>query len=429
MLPHQIQAIVQPERFNVLVWHRRARKSSTAIEKIRHESYRRKGIYWHVFPTRKEAKDAIWKDPDMMFRVWDDQEIEKKNESELTLYLKNGSMVILHGADEPDRLRGSGPIGVVLDEFGTMKYEVWNEIIQPILRANDGWCWFIGTPKGKNHFYQIYIRGLEGGEWWSTLLRADKSGIIQAQQLENAKADMPLAAFNQEFLCEWLEGEGQVFRNVSKALDAIALEPIVGHSYVMGVDLAKHVDWTVISVMDRETNSEVYLDRFQTLEWPFQKARIKAACEKYGYALTVIDSTGIGDVVADDLAREIGDAIADDLLRDSVPIKPFQITSTSKKLLIEKLSVYMEQQRVHFLPDLTGRTEFENFGYEILPSGNIRYGAPEGFHDDIVIARALAVYGLFPVLEKVDEPPKSLISQTYTRVKEAREKKGSTQGW
>ena len=96
----------------------------------------------------------------------------------------------------------------------------------------------------------------------------------------------------------------------------------------MGVDLAKVQDFTVIAVYDMATNSQVFQDRFQTLEWPFQKQRIKAISLHYNRALVMLDATGIGD------------PIADDLMRAGIPVEPYKFTNESKKEIVEKLSKY-----------------------------------------------------------------------------------------
>ena len=174
-----------------------------------------KGPYWHLFPTYREAKDAIWRDPHMLFGCIPEHFIEKKNEAELIVYLKNGSFIQLMGADNPDRLRGAGPLGIVLDEYDTMKADVW-PTVQPILRANGGWAWFVGTPKGKGKLYDFYNLGQSGDpEWQSWLLKASESGIIKTDELMNSRKSMSQALFNQEFECEFLEGEGSVFRSVT----------------------------------------------------------------------------------------------------------------------------------------------------------------------------------------------------------------------
>ncbi len=189
----------------------------------------------------------------------------------MVVYLKNGSIIQLKGSDDPESLRGANPVGVVFDEWDTQKAESW-PIIEPILRANGGWAWFVGTPRGKGKLYDLYNKGQLGlGEWKSYLIKASESGIIAKNQLEKAKESMSQKFYNQEFECEFLEGEGSVFRGVKEIMTANPKAPINGHSYVMGVDLAKVQDWTVIRIYDRVNNELVYSDRFQKLEWPFQK--------------------------------------------------------------------------------------------------------------------------------------------------------------
>ncbi len=321
----------------------------------------------------------------MLFDIIPEKLIDHVNITNLTVFLKCGSIIQLKGADKPDALRGPNPYGVVFDEFATLKKEAW-EVVEPILRANGGWCWFIGTPKGKNHLFEFYNRGQEGHkEWKSWLLKASQSNIIAPDQLQESKRTSTQTMWNQEWECEFLEGEGTVFRGVEEIMIAKPEKPIADRLYVMGVDLAKVQDYTVIRVFDRATNSLVFTDRFQTLEWPFQKQRIATIAKHYNNALVPLDATGIGD------------PIADDLIRSNVSVIPFKITEQTKKDIIEKLSIWIEQKKIKLLPQKIALDEYENFTYEIGLTGKIRYTARQGFHDDIVLADALAVWHLNPV--------------------------------
>ncbi len=339
----------------------------------------------------------------MLFKIIPKELILKTNEQELVVYFKNGSILQLKGADEPDSLRGAGPYGIVLDEFAHMKFEAW-QVIEPIIRANAGWAWFIGTPRGRNHLYDFYNRGQgENPEWKSYILKASESGIIPLDQLAESKLTTTTDIFNQEYECAFLEGEGQVFRNVKSVMVAEPKAPIKDHLYVMGVDLAKSQDWTVIRVYDRSDNSLVYSDRFQQLEWPFQKAKIKSVADYYNKALVMLDATGIGD------------PIADDLLRSHVSVEPIKITTITKKELIEKLSIWIEQKKFKMFYQEYALFEYENFSYTRGPTGRYFYSAPSGYHDDVVLADALAIRGLQPVIyeEQYKEP-------TVTQIMKAR---------
>lgn len=351
-------------------------------------------VYWHIFPTKVEAKDAIWRDPTMLFNIIPKELIAKTNEQELVVYFKNGSILQLKGADEPDTLRGAGPYGLVLDEFADMKFEAW-QVLEPILRANGGWAWFIGTPKGRNHLYNFYRKGQEGHhEWKSYILKASESGVIPDDQLEESRLTTTADIFSQEYECAFLEGEGQVFRGVRDIMVGEPRKPEPDHLYVMGVDLAKSQDWTVIRVYDQQDNALVYSARFQHLEWPIQKGKIKAVADHYNHALIVIDATGLGD------------PIADDLVRAGMFVEPVKITQPIKKELIEKLSIWIEQKKFKMFYQEYALFEYENFSYKRGPTGAYQYGAPDGYHDDIVLADALAIRWLSPLMyqEGAKEP-------------------------
>lgn len=298
---------------------------------------------------------------------------------------------MLHGADQPESLKGANPIGGFSDEFDTMKMDLWNEVVYPIVNSNNGWWWFLGTPKGKKNLYNLLNLAREGNpNWYGMHLRGDKSGILTPEQIEEARKTMTEAMFNQEILCDFLEDGGNVFRRVREAATAQPMPPEANSIYVMGVDLAKHQDWTVIIVVDRTTNQEVYRDRFQKIEWPFQKAKISSTAKFYNNALVYIDATGLGDPIADDLARQ------------GLSIEPIKFTNQSKKEMVEKLSIWIEQGYYKFIDDEQGNAKFEleNFTYSMTKTGAVQYSAPDGFHDDEVFAKALACMGLY---EKVPE--------------------------
>lgn len=382
------------------------------------QAHLRRGVYWCIFPTYGEAFDAVWLDPNMLFDIIPQALIERVNITNLTVFLKCGSIIQLKGADKPDALRGPNPYGIVFDEFATLKKEAW-DVVEPILRSNNGWCWLVGTPKGKNHLYDFFQRGQEGHrEWKSWLLKASKSGIIAADQLQESKRTSTQAIWNQEWECEFLEGEGSVFRGVEEIMISKPEKPIPGRLYVMGVDLAKVQDYTVIRIFDRETNSLVYTDRFQTLEWPFQKQRLVAYAKHYNNALVPIDATGVGD------------PIADDLIRSGISVIPFKITEQTKKDIIEKLSIWIEQKKIKLLPEKEALLEYENFSYEIGPTGKIRYGARSGFHDDIVLADALAVWHLNPVYmpEFTPEPTPTQVHFAHMKQQYERQQEGDSFG-
>ena len=191
---------------------------------------------------------------------------------------------------------------------------------------------------------------------------------------------MPSDTFRQEFLAEFLDDSGAVFRRIRDAVKGDFEDPDHENKrYVLGVDLGKHVDYTVLTVLD-QFGHLCYLDRFNQIDWKFQKERIIATAKRWN-AQVLIDSSGLGDPIYDDLSNIIR-------------VKGYKFTNESKRKLISNLSIALEQGKITFPDHRELISELEMFGYEITQHGNIRYGAPEGFHDDIVIALALAVWNL-----------------------------------
>jgi len=265
------------------------------------KAVKKPGLYWFVAPSYRQAKAIGWTklkfyleaDPDWKF-----------NEMELKAYHPHLHTTIeLKGADNQDSLRGIGLDGVVLDECATMKPNVFPSIIRPMLADTRGWALFIGTPKGKNWFYDAFVN--ENPEWKSWHYSTKVNHYIPAEELEAAKKDMPSRLFHQEFLAEFLDDEERVFRRLRLCTVGEYQDPVKGERYYIGCDLAKHQDWTVLTVIDITSRHVVCKERFQRISWPEQKERIQRLSERYNYAPVLIDSTGVGDAI-EAMLSEIG---------------------------------------------------------------------------------------------------------------------------
>jgi phage terminase large subunit len=157
------------------------------------------GRYAYVAPFLAQAKEVAWE----YLKRFAQPILADKNESELWVELVNGARIRIHGADNPDRLRGSYLDGVVLDEYADMRPGVWGEVIRPMLADRSGWAVFIGTPKGRNEFFEICDRAERSPDWFALTLRASETGILSASELDDAKLDMTPEQFAQEFECSF----------------------------------------------------------------------------------------------------------------------------------------------------------------------------------------------------------------------------------
>jgi len=156
----------------------------------------------------------------------------------------------------------------------------------------------------------------------------------------------------------------------------------VAHSFVIGVDWAKHQDYTVISVLNATLRRQVYLDRMSQIDYTLQVDRLRALCEKYRPDLVVAERNAMGEPLIEQLQRQ------------GLPVQPFTTTNASKAQAIDALALAFERGDLQILPDPVQIGELQGYEAQRLPSGMLRYSAPEGMHDDTVIALALAWHGI-----------------------------------
>jgi len=330
------------------------------------------------------------------------QKLWKWQKDPHVLYIRD-SYIDFRSAERPESWEGFGYDYAFLNEAGIILKDpyLWENAIKPMFW--DANCHVIvgGTPKGKGEFSKLYERGLDKDQPNYTSMKFssfDNPYVNHARIMEDMK-DMPERVVKQEIYADFLDDTGVVFRGVRNIAILQPRDPENGHLYVMGVDLAKVQDYTVIAVYDRKTNHQVFQMRFNKLEWPYVKEKIKEVSRKYNNALVMLDATGLGD------------PIADDLLRAGVPLEPFKLTNESKKQIIEKLSNWIELSNLKMLQLEETINEMSSFTYDVSASGRVMYEAPVGFHDDIVIAHALAVWSLQPVIKVQDDSHLSIIAK------------------
>lgn len=290
-----------------------------------------------------------------------------------------GSSLECKSATEPVGILGKRYDLVIVDEASRIPRDVYDTYIFPTTSAG-GVSMLISTPFGKNWFYEAWIRAKEtkGAFMFSSL----DSPYVTQEEWDRAKAALPQDVFAQEYEANFLESAASVFRGVDRVVrDGILRDYNQNNYYVMGVDLAKHNDFSVLTVIDATNNQVVYIDKFSEIDYPFQKQRIVATARRYRARL-IVDSTGIGEPICEDLKRE------------GLFVDDFKFTNKSKKELIEKLSIFIEQQHIAIPHNVELIDELGSFGYQMTEKGNITYSAPTGQHDDYVISLALAVWGL-----------------------------------
>jgi len=212
LTPPQSDIFVCPARFRVVVAGRRFGKTflSTA-ELISRALGKPNQNVWYIAPTYRAGRDICW---DMLTQQIPREYIAKTNETSLTVTLKNGSSISIKGAEKPDNLRGRAIDFVVLDEFADMKPEAWYEVIRPSLsgRGEQGNALFIGTPKGRNHFYDLYGKGIDGDEGWQSYQYTTiEGGNVPPDEITSAKADLDDRTFEQEYQARFVSYSGIIY--------------------------------------------------------------------------------------------------------------------------------------------------------------------------------------------------------------------------
>lgn len=201
---HAIAFHARAEKSAVVVWHRRAGKTVMCVADLIEKALRNPlemPQYSYIAPTYKQAKKIAWR----YLKKIGKPVIAKIMESELSVELVNGAVITLFGADNPDSLRGLYHDGVVIDEYGDMSPMLYGEIIAPAIADRDGWVVFIGTPKGPNHFYELYKDAANDPDWFNSTLRASQSNVFTAERLAKIKKQpgMDEDTYNQEFECDF----------------------------------------------------------------------------------------------------------------------------------------------------------------------------------------------------------------------------------
>lgn len=375
--PHEKQLLFHNSnaRWRVLNCGRRWGKTECAVAEGLKLSFKKPGQRgWIVAPTYPLSQED-WR---TLLKITPIKLVRGEPlKAERKFVFINGSEIELKSADNEGGLRGAGLDFCILDEASRIKEDSWNAL-RPALSDKQGKGIFISTPKGKNWFYRLFLKGKDGlDKYESWHFPSNTNPYFPQEEWIEAKESYPSDWFSQEYEANFLEDVAAVFRDVEGKIKGEFEEPIAGKKYFGGVDVAKYQDFTVIIVLDQNKHL-CYFERFNRLNWDIQKIKIANVFKKYN-ASGFIDSTGVGDPIYEDLSNQL-----------PYQVYSFKFTNESKMNLITSLQVAFEQGQVSFPAIPVMIDELQAFEYEMLTSGKFRYSAPEGYHDDCVISLGLA---------------------------------------
>ena len=307
--------------------------------------------------------------------------IASVNRAERMIEFENGGYLGVYSADNEDAIRNENFNLVVLDEAARISETAWREAIQPTLADVNGDAILISTPRGRNWFWEEYQRGVMDGKdiaSWTAPSRDNPNPNIQRAYWK-AKTLIPELSWRQEWNGEFVDAEGSVFRRIQEAAHAQLIDaPVKRHSYSAGVDVASSVDYTVVCVMDNTTHELVYMDRFHRVDYPVLEERLFAIYKRFKLQSMTIESNSIGQGVIDHLSAR------------GIPVIPFVTTSATKQAIITGLQAAFEHGEIGIPDDPVLLGELLSFESKRSASGSFTYSAPEGMHDDCVMALAIA---------------------------------------
>ena len=420
--PGQQEILKSNARFKVIVCGRRWGKTLLAIVTLLSEALRNpNGLYWYVAPTYRQAKNIAWRL--LMSRIrlfpkwWQDKcRIEQNN---LIIELPNHAVIELKGAQEPDSLLGSGLDGVVLDEYAMDAYgvaPVWKEAIRPALSDKQGWAIFISTPRGYNHFFELYDYAQshrdEGWECWKMPTKANP--YITGKELEAAKREIGEDLYSQEYEAEFKKRSGLVYKEFSR--DTHVIDPIEPKNIPsrwtleIGIDFgASHPTAAVFVMFDHVSDAAYVVDEHYESEWTTDRHISALVAKEDKWTMPLIRKR----------VKRIGDSQAKQTILDYAS-KGYYITPTLKGSDSVDEGISAVRKRLQIDP-ITNRPklfvcrncvntirEFENYswyGYddsaievdEMMRLANKRKDAPRKIFDDAMDALRYVIQYHSPV--------------------------------
>ena len=328
----------------------------------------------------------------MLLEVWRDMRsvlapiTQRSNAQERRIELLTGGLVEMWSLDNVDAGRGRKYKRVVIDEAAMVANlkEAWEKSIRPTLTDYRGDAFFLSTPKGRNYYWQMYQWGIdpEYPQWSSWQFPTSANPYISDDEIEEARQMLPELTFQQEYLAEFIENEGAVFRNIQACMNAEPqkIDDHAKHRITVGVDWGKQADFTAISLGCADCKIELAIDRFNKIDYAFQRQRLEELAKKWNATQVLAESNAMGEPVIEELQRS------------GLPVRGFQTTASSKPQLIENLALTLEREEWQFIAEPIWTAELEAYEQKVNPNtGRSSYSAPEGLHDDTVIARALMV--------------------------------------
>ena len=330
-------------------------------------------VVW-VSPTYKQCK-KVFKD---IRRALDKVNLygKKPNESDLVFYFNNSSELLFYSAEAYDSIRGETFDAGVGDEMAFWKREAWTEVLKATLLVRGKKFLGLSTPKGKNLFYELANQEHVNEDYKTFFGTSYDNPFIDVKEIDDAKRTLPDHIFRQEYLAEFLDDGGSVFRNIQDCINV----GVKSNTNFFGLDLGRADDYTVLSIADSK-NNEVFCGRWRHMEWSSIISKVVEKLNEFK-AIGYVECNGAQDSIYEQIRNKVN--------YNKTSIKPFTTTAKSKPIIIEDMIVNFENKEIGLMGYDWQIAELEVFTYEYnVKTRSVKYSAPTGLHDDYVMSRAI----------------------------------------
>ena len=298
------------------------------------------------------------------------------NDTELTIKGCGSSMMFFSG-ERPDNIRGFTFDYLIIDEFAFCRPELWTEVLSATVLVKGKKVIFISTPKGKNHFYQMYLQPNYDDRYKSFSFSSYDNPMIDVQDLDERKRSLPDHIFRQEYLAEFIDNASGLFKNIHE--NTIETSADSSGKLYAGLDIGRADDYTVLTIINSR-NQMVYVERWRHDEWSRIIDKVADKIKRFR-ALTFVEVNNQGDVFFEMLKKKCGHLV-----------EPFVTSTKTKPIMIEDLAVHFETNDIKVLNETWLIDELDAFTYVYNPkTRSVKYSAPDGLHDDGVMSLALAI--------------------------------------
>jgi hypothetical protein len=305
------------------------------------------------------------------------------------LVVHDGRIMFRTSGTDGRTLRGHAADRIIVDEAAFVLGGVLDEVIGPMLADREGQLIMVSTPWGRNHFWKAFVTGQDPteAEHASFCFPTWANPYVAPAYIERQRADLPARAFQVEYGAEFIDDVSSVFPH--EMIQAAIGEPSLDQRgpIAVGVDWARYGDYTVaLAVTCQPPFQVVDFVRFQGLPWTTQIERVAAFIGKHQAKVVLTDQTAVGDPLLEQLRAKLYEE------HISSDVRGLVFTNASKRELIDTLAIAFSKGEVRIPPDPDLIRELEYYEYEMTPAGAVKMNARVGYHDDLVIALALAVF-------------------------------------